>query len=151
MASKSAISSVVNGVLLEPLEYAHPGPLVKLELLVPKLVKKFPMISLNPATYLAWSHEAKSLAAIGAVDEDYSFNLTGTAEPDLLSADAVSPNLFDVSRNCNYDSMKLSELAADSLFWRPKTLLLHRLSRNRSRRMEQKLQRKRPRIFVVPY
>ena len=96
IGANTAIFSVINGVLLQPLEYTNPGQLVALQLFVPKLARKFPMVPLNPAAYLAWSQQAKSLAAIGVVDEGYTLNLTGAGAPALLSADAITPGLFDV-------------------------------------------------------
>jgi putative ABC transport system permease protein len=96
LAANTAIFSIINGVLLQPLEYPNPSQLVGIQLFIPKLADKFPLMPLNPAIYLAWSREAKSLAGIGVVDEGYSFNLTGAGEPTLVSADAISPGLFDV-------------------------------------------------------
>jgi putative ABC transport system permease protein len=96
LAASTAIFSVINGVLLEPLEYANPGQLVALQLFVPKLAHKFPLVPLNPTAYLAWSHQAKSLAGIGLVEEGVTLNLTGGGSPTLLSADAVTSSLFDV-------------------------------------------------------
>jgi hypothetical protein len=46
--------------------------------------------------------------------------------------------------------MKLSGSVTDSFFRRPKMSLLYRLSRNHSKKMEQKLQRKCRRMLVVP-
>jgi predicted permease len=96
LAANTTIFSVVNGVLLQPLEFPHPNQLVALQLFVPKLASKFPMIPINPAAYQAWAHGAKSLAGIGVVEMGDTMNLTGSGEPALLSADAVTPNLFDV-------------------------------------------------------
>ncbi|MGH9480869.1 MAG: ABC transporter permease [Terriglobales bacterium] len=96
LAANTAIFSVINGVLLQPLEYPHPGQLVALQLFVPKLAQRFPMMPLNPAVYLAWSRQAKTLSGIGSVDEGYTFNLTGAGEPALLSADEISASLFEV-------------------------------------------------------
>jgi predicted permease len=95
LAANTAIFSIINGVLLQPLDYANPGRLVAIQLFVPGWAHKFPMVPLNPATYLAWSHQAKSLAGIAVVDEGETMNLTGGGEPALLSADAVTSNLFD--------------------------------------------------------
>jgi integrase len=53
------------------------------------------------------------------------------------------------TRNCSCDSMKLSELATDSLFRRAKMSQLYRLSRNRNRKMPKKSQRKCRRMLVV--
>jgi putative ABC transport system permease protein len=96
LAAATAIFSIINGVLLQPLEYPNPSQLMAIQLFVPKLASKFPLMPLNPAIYLAWSHEAKSLAGIGLVEEGVTLNLTGSGEPALVTADAVTPNLFDV-------------------------------------------------------
>jgi len=96
LAASTAIFSVINGVLFQPLEYANPGRLVAIQLFVPEWAHKFPITPLNPATYLAWSHQAKSLAGIAIVEAGDTLNLTSGGEPALLSADAVTANLFDV-------------------------------------------------------
>ncbi len=96
LAASTAIFSVINGVLLEPLEYANPGQLVGLQLFIPAWAQKFPTIPLNAATYLAWSHQAKSLSGIAVFEEGVTLNLTGGGPPALLSADAVTADLFDV-------------------------------------------------------
>jgi predicted permease len=96
LAANTAIFSVINGVLLQPLEYSQPGQLVALQLLVPQWAHKFPMVPLNPATYLAWSRQANSLAGIAIADTGETMNLTGAGEPALLTADAVTSTLFDV-------------------------------------------------------
>jgi predicted permease len=96
LAASTAIFSVINGVLLQPLGYAKPGRLVAIQLFIPEWAHTFPMVPLNPATYLAWSHGAKSLARIGVVEMGDTLNLTGDGEPTLLSTDAVTSNLFDV-------------------------------------------------------
>ncbi len=96
LAANTAIFSVINGVLLQPLEYPNPGQLVALQLLVPQWEHKFPMVPLNPATYLAWSRQGSSLAGITVAETGETMNLTGAGEPALLTADAVTSTLFDV-------------------------------------------------------
>jgi putative ABC transport system permease protein len=96
LAANTAIFSVINGVLLQPLEYRNPGQLVAVQLLVPQWAHKFPMVPLNPATYLAWSRQASSLAGIAVADTGETMNLTGAGEPTLLTADAVTSTVFGV-------------------------------------------------------
>lgn len=96
LAANTAIFSVINGVLLQPLEYPNPSQLVAIELFVPKLAQKFPVVPVNPAAYLGWSSDAKSLAGIGLVGDDVTLNATGGGEPELLSGRTVTANLFDV-------------------------------------------------------
>jgi predicted permease len=96
LAANTAIFSVINGALLQPLEYPNPGQLVAIELFVPKLAQKFPMVPVNPAAYLGWSSQARSLTGIGLVEDGVTLNLTSGGDPELLRADAVTANLFDV-------------------------------------------------------
>ncbi len=96
LAANTAIFSIINGVLLQPLEYRNPSQLVAIELFVPKLAQKFPLVPVNPAAYLGWSNQAKSLAGIGLVEDGVTLNLTSGGEAKLVSADAVTSNLFDV-------------------------------------------------------
>ena len=96
LAANTAIFSVINGVLLQPLEYPNQSQLIAIELFVPELAQKFPMVPVNPAAYLGWSADAKSLAGIGLVGDDVTLNLTGGGEPKLLSGRTVTANLFDV-------------------------------------------------------
>ncbi|TAN24481.1 MAG: ABC transporter permease [Acidobacteria bacterium] len=95
LGATTAIFSVVNGVLLQPLAYRNPKQLVALELYVPKLAKTFPTLPIAPADFLAWS-QAKTLAGIAEVDGGEQVNLTGAGRPALLDADGVSANLFRV-------------------------------------------------------
>jgi putative ABC transport system permease protein len=133
LAANTAIFSVINGVLLQPLEYPNPSQLVAIELFVPKLAQKFPMVPVNPAAYLGWSTDAKSLAGIGLVEDGVTLNLTSGGEPKLLSADAVTANLFDVlgvtpflGRNFSAD--------ADQAGHNHEVILTDTLWRNRFRR-----------------
>ncbi|MGH9476329.1 MAG: ADOP family duplicated permease [Terriglobales bacterium] len=96
LAAATAVFSIVNGVLLQPLPYRNPGRLVALELNIPAMAKTFPAMPLNPAIYLAWSREAKTLAGISLVDEGESMNLTGAGRPELASTDAATRGLFDL-------------------------------------------------------
>lgn len=96
LAANTSIFSVVNGVLLQPLEYPNPNQLIAIELFVPKLAEKFPVVPVNPAAYLGWSTDAKSLAGIGLVGDDVTLNLTNGEEPKLLNGRTVTANLFDV-------------------------------------------------------
>jgi putative ABC transport system permease protein len=96
LAASTVIFSVINRVLLQPLEYANPSQLVGLQLFIPAWAQKFPTIPLNPATYLAWSHQAKLLSGIAVFEEGVTLNLTGGGAPALLSADAVTADLFNV-------------------------------------------------------
>src|SRR5258707_4274893 len=49
LAANTAIFSVINGVLLQPLAYPNPSQLVAIELFVPNLAQQDPMLPVNPA------------------------------------------------------------------------------------------------------
>lgn len=96
VGATTAMFSVVDGVLLEPLAYPNPNQLMAVHLSVPKMAQKFPMVPVNPAAYLGWSRHATSLAGIGLVEDGVTMNLTSGGDPVLLRADAVTSNVFDV-------------------------------------------------------
>src|SRR5262249_34548879 len=82
LAANTTIFSIIDGVLLRPLEYPNPDRLVPIQLFVPKLAQKFPMVPVNPAAYLGWSSHAKSLAGIGLVEDGVALNLTSGGAPE---------------------------------------------------------------------
>src|SRR5260221_921821 len=133
LAANTAIFSVINGVLLQPLEYPNPSQLVAIELFVPKLAQKFPMVPVNPAAFLGWSTDAESLAGIGLVEDGVTLNLTSGGEPKLLSADAVTANLFDVLGVTPFLGRNFS-VDADQAGHNHEVILTDTLWRNRFRR-----------------
>ncbi|HEX2665762.1 MAG TPA: ABC transporter permease [Candidatus Acidoferrum sp.] len=132
LAANTAIFSVINGVILQPLEFPNPSELVAIELFVPKLAQKLPMVPVNPAAYLGWSSQAKSLAGIGLVEDGVTLNLTSGGEPTLLSADAVTANLFDVLGVTPFLGRNLSP-DADQAGHNHEVILTNALWRNRFR------------------
>jgi hypothetical protein len=81
-------------VWLGKLEYPDPNKWVAIQLFVPTLASNFPLMPLNSAIYLAWSHEAKSLDGIGLVEEGVTLNLTGSGKPAMVTADEGAPAGF---------------------------------------------------------
>lgn len=95
VGANTAIFSVVNGVLLRPLNYHEPEQLVRLNESNVKL--GFPTFSVAPGTFLDWqiqNHVFTDLAAISSSD----FNLTGVEKPERVSGLRVSANLFPLLR-----------------------------------------------------
>jgi predicted permease len=98
IGANTAIFSIVNGVLLQPLPFEAPDQLVQLWHTPP--AKQFPgekTFSLSAANYLDWEQRNdvfEQSAGYAAKD----FRLTGSAEPRQLQAARVEPNFFDVLR-----------------------------------------------------
>jgi putative ABC transport system permease protein len=88
----TAIFSVVNAVLLNPLDYPDPGRLVVIrEMQLPD----FPEFSVSPPNYLDWEKQTKSYDFMAAYTSS-RMNLTGEGEPQQLMGIAVTAHYFDV-------------------------------------------------------
>ena len=93
IGANTAIFSVVDGVLLRPLEFREPGRLVAIHEAVPKFSKIAPRLPVNAMHFLEWRrsvHAFEGIAMIGGI----TLNLTGTGEPERLNAARVSSSLF---------------------------------------------------------
>jgi predicted permease len=96
VGATTAMFSVVNGVLLQPLSFHDPGQLVLVGERAPQLpgLDKFPFIS-TPSAFLAWRREASDFSGLAAI-QPASFTLAGAGRPRLLHGARVSSNFFDV-------------------------------------------------------
>src|SRR6266480_703508 len=93
IGANSAIFSVVNTVLLQPLPYKNPERLVMVWEEAAHL--GFPKNTPSPANFLDWRSQNTAFEAMAAMVE-HSFNLTGVGEPERLDGRRVSANLFDL-------------------------------------------------------
>jgi putative ABC transport system permease protein len=87
----TAIFSVVNVVLLRPLNYPEPDRIVAIR---ETQLPKFPEFSVSPPNYLDWEKQTKSyeyLAAYGGAN----VNLTGEGEPQRLVGVKATAHYFD--------------------------------------------------------
>jgi putative ABC transport system permease protein len=87
----TAIFSVVNVVLLRPLDYPEPGRIV---IVRETQLPQFPEFSVSPPNYLDWERQTKSyeyLAAYGGAN----LNLTGEGEPQRLVGVKATAHYFD--------------------------------------------------------
>ncbi len=87
IGANTAIFSVVNGVLLQPLAYADPGRLV--------VILHEGKNPVAPADYLDWRKESRSFEQMGAA-QVWGATLTGHESAEELSGMQVSANLFSV-------------------------------------------------------
>jgi putative ABC transport system permease protein len=93
IGANTAIFSVVNKVLLQPLPFKNPHELLLIWENATHL--GFPKNTPSPANFLDWRDQSTlftGMAAMGPKD----FNLTGVGEPERLDGRKVSANLFDL-------------------------------------------------------
>src|ERR1700733_10219333 len=93
IGANSAIFTVVNSVLLQPLRFQKPEQLVVVR--ERNLKAGFPQFSLSPGNYLDFRDHNHSFSGIAAIGRQ-GFNLSGSAEPERLQGARVSQNFFDV-------------------------------------------------------
>jgi predicted permease len=93
IGANTAIFSVANALLLRPLPYAHPDRLVLVY-----AVKADAPFAIQPFSYLRatfLNEKSRAFAGFAAFTNE-TFNLTGTGDPEQLSAARVSWNFFNV-------------------------------------------------------
>jgi putative ABC transport system permease protein len=89
IGANTAIFSVVNGVLLDPLPYTQPDRLVALYSHTPQ----FSRSSISYPNFLDWVRQNHSFSSLAAFRED-DFNMTGLGEPERLPVEMVSASFF---------------------------------------------------------
>ena len=89
IGANTALFSVVKGVLLDPLPYPQPERLVALY----TRTQASPWWSISYPNFLDWVRDNRSFSALAGYRED-DFSLTGTGEPERVTADMVSASFF---------------------------------------------------------
>ena len=89
----TAIFSVFDGILLRPLGYGDENRLVAIHEVVPKFSHLAPRLPVNAMHFLEWRKSVRAFERISLIGE-LTLNLTGTGEPERITAARVSPNLF---------------------------------------------------------
>jgi predicted permease len=89
IGANTALFSVVNGVLLNPLPYPHPERLVALAERFPP----FPEASIAYPNFLDWARMNRTFELLAAYRHS-NFNLTGRGDTQRLSAQEVSASFF---------------------------------------------------------
>jgi putative ABC transport system permease protein len=93
IGANSAIFTVVNSVLLQPLRFQKPEQLIVVR--ERNLKGGFPQFSVSPGNYLDFrdhNHAFSGMAALGR----QGMNLSGGAEPERLQGARITANFFDV-------------------------------------------------------
>jgi putative ABC transport system permease protein len=93
IGANSAIFTVVNSVLLEPLHFDKAHELVQVR--ERNLQLGFPTFSLSPGNYVSYRDENRSFSGISAGAND-NMNYAGSEQPERLRAFRVTSNFFDV-------------------------------------------------------
>jgi hypothetical protein len=91
VGANTALFSVVNGVLLNPLPYRQPDRLVAIY----GKTKEFRQSSISYPNFLDWVRSQRSFSSMAAFRED-DYNLTGMGEPERVKAEMVSSDFFSV-------------------------------------------------------
>jgi predicted permease len=89
IGANTALFSVVNGVLLNPLPYPNPDQLVA----VYAKTIGFERSSITYPNFLDWQRASHSFSALGAVRSE-EYNLTGVGEPERLHGQMISAEFF---------------------------------------------------------
>ena len=95
IGANTAIFSVVNGVLLNPLPYRQPERLYAVEEVVPKFAARFPTVPVNLSHFMEWRSRATTFEQV-ALMQPALLNLTGAGEPELLRGALVSSGLVEM-------------------------------------------------------
>src|SRR6202161_1140954 len=91
IGANTALFSVVNGVLLNPLPYPHAEQLVTLHESKPN----FNTGSISYPNFLDWQKENHTLSSM-AVSRSYSFSLTNLGEAEQIQGQFVTPDFFPI-------------------------------------------------------
>lgn len=91
IGANTALFSVVNGVLLNPLPYPHPEELVTVHASKPN----FSEGSISYPNFRDWQRDNKTLTAL-AVSRGTGYSLTGMGDAEELRAELVSSDFFPI-------------------------------------------------------
>ena len=95
IGSVTAIFSVVNGVLLQPLPYEEAATLYGVSEAMPKLAAAYPRLPVNAAHFRSWQQECPSCESAALINPA-SFNLTGNGEPEMVEGATCTWQLFPI-------------------------------------------------------
>ena len=89
IGANTALFSVVNGVLLNPLPYPDPDRLVAVYSSTPS----FEESSISYPNFLDWHKDNHSFSSLGAFRTE-EYNLTGAGEPERLHGHMITAEFF---------------------------------------------------------
>ena len=97
IGAQTAVFSLVNGILLRPLEYRDPGRLYTIEEVIPQVSRFYPVLPVNANHYIEWTKHCESCESIALTNtNDSNLNLTGRGEPQRIFGEKVTANYFSL-------------------------------------------------------
>jgi predicted permease len=93
IGANTAIFSVVNSVILQPLAYHQPERLFAVQESIPSLAHLYPALPVNARHFTEWRRQCRSFEGISIIGSA-TLNLTGSGEPERLEGARVSAGLF---------------------------------------------------------
>ena len=91
IGGNTAVFSIVNGVLLNPLPFPHSEQLVTLDESKPN----FPQGSISYPNFLDWQRDNRSFSSM-AIARSYSFNMTGRGNAEQVNGEYISPEMLSL-------------------------------------------------------
>lgn len=91
IGGNTAVFSIVNGVLLNPLPFPHSEQLVTLDESKPN----FPQGSISYPNFLDWQRDNHSFSSM-AIARSYSFNMTGRGDAEQVNGEYISPEMLSL-------------------------------------------------------
>src|SRR5437763_7003185 len=76
LAANTAVFSVADAVLFQPLTYPHPQELVELSEVIPQYSHLYPRIPVNARHYFEWRQRCRSFAGLAIMGDTGAMNLT---------------------------------------------------------------------------
>lgn len=95
IGATTALFSVVNRVLLQPLTYPESQRLYVIKEIVPRMAASYPVIDANLPDFLVWRQQAKSFEDIAIAESD-SMILSGAGDPVRVRDTRASANFLEM-------------------------------------------------------
>jgi len=93
IGGNTAIFSIVNGVLLKPLEYREPAQLVYPREVMMEIAGQYPALPVSARHFVEWRRRCSSFESL-ALYETVAANLAAGGEAERIDIARVSPNFF---------------------------------------------------------
>ena len=96
IGATTAIYSFVDGILLSPLRYRQPDRLMTVQLAIPELTDRFPVLLVNALSIDAWQRACEVTCGELAALQPVNVVVTGGGSPEALLGARVSPGFFEL-------------------------------------------------------